>query len=212
MQYCHNQQHHAVGAIGPIIANAFGQDHPAGLDEAITQQIVNGVSGIMAKIGRDLDIKRDALILDDLKTRKVYAAGLGKEWDVFLCHASEDKLEFVRPLATALQASGLIVWYDEFTLKVGDGLRQKIDEGLAHSRFGIVVLSRAFFAKNWPQRELDGLMTREIAGTKVILPVWHGVSFDDVSQESPMLAGLVAARSEEGLDVVVHKLRQAMGL
>jgi len=88
----------------------------------------------MARLDRDLSIKQDEAILDEMKVRKVYAAGLGKQWDVFVCHASEDKEDFVRPLATLLQASGLLVWYNEFALKIGDSLRRKIDGGLANSR------------------------------------------------------------------------------
>jgi len=72
--------------------------------------------------------------------------------DVFICHASEDKEDFVRPLAEALRARHLDVWYDEFTLSIGDSLREAIDRGLADSRFGIVVFSRNFFQKRWPQR------------------------------------------------------------
>jgi hypothetical protein len=45
------------------------------------------------------------------------------EWDVFVSHASEDKEGFVRPLAEALKDRGLRVWFDEFTLRVGDSLR-----------------------------------------------------------------------------------------
>ena len=94
-------------------------------------------------------------------------------WDVFICHASEDKDSFVRDLACRLQARGMAVWYDEFSLSVGDSLRRSIDQGLSMSRFGLVVLSKAFFQKEWPQRELDGLTQREVEGEKVILPVWH---------------------------------------
>src|SRR5690606_41724243 len=65
-----------------------------------------------------------------------------REHDVFISHASEDKDEIVRPLAIALRNAGLSVWYDEFELKIGDSLRQKIDKGLSKSRFGIVVLSK----------------------------------------------------------------------
>jgi TIR domain len=66
----------------------------------------------------------------------------------------------------------LNVWYDEFTLKVGDSLRRKIDTGLRNSDFGIVILSKNFFLKNWPQTELDGLYAKAMAGTrKIILPV-----------------------------------------
>jgi hypothetical protein len=73
------------------------------------------------------------------------------EHDVFICHASEDKDELVRPLAAALKGEHVDVWYDEFSLKVGDSLRQSIDRGLAGARFGVVVLSPAFFKKSWTQ-------------------------------------------------------------
>ena len=68
-------------------------------------------------------------------------------FDAFICHASEDKEDFVRPLADALSQFHLHIWYDEFSLSVGDGLRRAIDHGLAKSRFGIVVLSPNFFKK-----------------------------------------------------------------
>lgn len=110
------------------------------------------------------------------------------EYDAFISHASGDKEEIVRPLAEALITKGLRVWYDEFELKVGDSLRRKIDAGLSKSRFGVVVLSLAFFARNWPQYELDGLVAKEVAGGKAILPIWHRVSKDDVMRYSPTLA------------------------
>lgn len=74
---------------------------------------------------------------------------VSRQWDVFICHATEDKVEVVRPLATALRDVGLTVWYDEFELRIGSSLRRSIDEGLAKSRFGVVVLSHAFFERNW---------------------------------------------------------------
>lgn len=116
--------------------------------------------------------------------------------DVFISHASEDKDEVVRPLADALQVLGLGVWYDEYTLRVGDSLRRKIDSGLATSRFGVVVLSQAFFAKNWPQYELDGLVTREQSrGEQIILPIWHKLTKDELVARSPSLADKVALRT-----------------
>jgi len=128
------------------------------------------------------------------------------EYDVFVCHASEDKA-FVEPLAQALRDKGLKVWYDRFELKLGDSLRQKIDHGLANSRYGVVVLSGAFFKKNWPQSELDALATRQNAeGRKVILPIWHEIEANDVQKESPLLATLLAARSDDGLESVVGQI------
>ncbi len=72
-------------------------------------------------------------------------------YDVFICHASEEKDDFVRPLAHRLKENQIEVWYDEFSLKVGDSLRRSIDLGLSKCRYGIVVLSKSFFRKEWPQ-------------------------------------------------------------
>jgi len=58
------------------------------------------------------------------------------KWDVFICHASEDKDAFVRPLAVALRQLGVSVWYDEFSLEVGDSISRSIDKGLAESAYG----------------------------------------------------------------------------
>lgn len=130
-------------------------------------------------------------------------------WDAFICHASEDKEPFVSALATALSKE-FRIWYDEFTLTVGDRLRRKIDEGLAKSRYGVVVLSEHFFEKHWPQQELDGLANREVGGHKVILPVWLNVSYEDVCEYSPTLADRLAAKAADGLEVVVRDLTVAL--
>jgi hypothetical protein len=129
------------------------------------------------------------------------------EYDIFICHASEDKQDFVKPLAGLLVQEQLRVWYDDFELTLGDSLREKIDYGLANSRYGAVVLSESFFGKKWPKDELDGLVARQTSeGKKVILPIWHNVGFDEVKKFSPMLAGKLAARSEEGLEAVVAQI------
>ena len=120
-----------------------------------------------------------------------------KEYDVFISHAAEDKDEVVRPLANALRASGLTVWYDEFELTIGDSLRRKIDTGIAHSRFGIVVLSVHFFAKGWPQYELDGITTMSVSGKQGILPIWHNLTKAQVIAESPSLADKVARNTAD---------------
>lgn len=115
-----------------------------------------------------------------------------REYDVFISHASEDKDEVVRPLANALRASGLKVWYDEFELRIGDSLRRKIDKGLANSRFGVVVLSKTFLAKGWTNYELDGLVTRAVTGEQILLPIWHNISRREVIEYSPSLADKLA--------------------
>lgn len=127
-------------------------------------------------------------------------------FDAFISHASEDKADFVRPLAERLRQEHIEVWYDEFSLRVGDSLRRSIDKGLSQSRFGVVVLSPSFFAKGWAQRELDGLVAREIDEHGILLPVWHGVTRSDILAYSPPLADKVATSSADGIDEVVRKL------
>ncbi|WP_220769231.1 toll/interleukin-1 receptor domain-containing protein, partial [Shewanella sp. MBTL60-007] len=117
---------------------------------------------------------------------------LTTEYDLFISHASEDKDDFVRPLAETLENLGVKVWYDEFTLKVGDSLRKSIDHGLVKSRFGTVILSSSFCSKNWTQYELDSMVAREMDGHKMILPIWHKVTKTDVINFSPALADKVA--------------------
>lgn len=127
---------------------------------------------------------------DDFNSSETPPDNIG--YDAFICHASEDKSAVVKPLAELLLKMGFYIWYDEFELEIGDSLRQSIDRGLLNSNYGIVILSKAFFIKNWPQYELNGLAARELDGKKVILPVWHQVTKEEVLRYSPSLADKVA--------------------
>jgi len=133
-----------------------------------------------------------------------------KQWDLFISHASEDKDEIVRPLVAALMKEGFVVWYDEFTLTVGDSLRKSIDKGLACSKYGVVVLSKNFFEKDWPQKELDGLDAREKEGRKVILPIWHKVDSEYIKKYSPMLAGRLGIPTSKGVPAIVDGIMKVV--
>ena len=116
-----------------------------------------------------------------------------REFDVFISHAAEDKAGVARPLAHALTERGVEVWYDEFELRIGDSLRRKIDAGIARCRFGLVVLSKSFFAKNWPQYELDGIVAHDMNdGRRRLLPIWHDITKEELLAESPSLVDRVA--------------------
>jgi TIR domain len=133
------------------------------------------------------------------------------EYDVFISHASEDKEAVASPIAHALIQHGLTVWLDELVLKLGDSLSRRIEAGLARCRFGVVVLSPAFFAKEWPRRELEGLAARETAaGTKVILPVWHNVDRGFLLEHAPILADRLAVLTSGGLDDVTAKIIEVL--
>lgn len=134
-------------------------------------------------------------------------AGTSQDWDVFISHATEDKEFVAGPLAHALRERGVSVWYDEFELRIGDSLRRSIDIGIANSRFGLVILSKPFFAKNWPQYELDGLVTRTNSNQQILLPIWHEISKDEVIARSASLADRVALRtSDHAIDEIADEI------
>ena len=117
------------------------------------------------------------------------------EYDVFVSHAWEDKESFVDEFVEELQKQGLKVWYDTERLKLGDKMRQKIDNGLKKSRFGIVILSPNYIDENkyWTKAELDGLFQKETYNDKVIIPIWHNLTKKQVLDFSPIIADRKAA-------------------
>jgi hypothetical protein len=158
------------------------------------------------------DIRANDILQKDptINHRHRSESTINYKYDIFICHASEDKEPFVRQLATALKKINLNVWYDEFSLFLGDSLRRSIDLGLSQSKYGIVVLSQNFFNKEWPQKELDGLAARELETEKVILPIWHGISRHDIQRFSPLLADRMAVSSEKGVDFITKEILKAI--
>jgi hypothetical protein len=193
-----------------ILENELGSLARLGLTERRRQLQVN--TGLVDSLGlpirKAVEPQQPESHPSAPKASKQHSRGAPSDssWDVFISHASEDKIEIATPLALGLRALGFRVWYDDFSLSLGDSLRQAIDRGLSKSNYGVVILSENFFAKHWPQQELNGLATREVNGKKVILPVWHNVTLEGVREFSPTLADRVAARSSEGLESVTARI------
>ena len=112
----------------------------------------------------------------------------------FVSHDTRDKAEIAQPLAIKLLQFMCPVWYDEFSLKVGDSLRGSIEAGLKECPKCIFVLTPNFLANSgWSQDGVELDLTRELVEKqKVILPVWHNVTAKDVYEYSPVLADRVA--------------------
>jgi len=163
---------------------------PLGRGTSLQQTSVDPTASVVAKLHLDYDF--------DVR------------WDIFISHASEDKDAVAKPLAELLERAGLRVWLDVGELRLGDSLSQSIDQGLANSRYGVVILSAGFFAKQWPQRELAALVQKEIAGQKVILPVWHGVDHEFVMRFSPTLADKLAVATTNGVKPVAAKIIETL--
>ena len=118
-----------------------------------------------------------------------------KEYDFFLSHAHEDKETFVNEFVEELRRIDIKVWYDSDEMILGSSTRQKIDEGLKRSKYGIVVLSPDYIkeGKYWTHKELNGLFSKESVYENVIIPIWHNLSKQEVIDYSPMIADKTAA-------------------
>lgn len=112
----------------------------------------------------------------------------------FISHDSRDKLEIAKPLFMSLQQLGCNIWYDEFSLKPGDSLRESIERGLKEAQKCILLLSKSFIEnRSWAKREFESIYTKElIEDKKVFLPIWVNVNPEDVYQYCPILADRVA--------------------
>lgn len=111
-------------------------------------------------------------------------------WDVFICHASDDKDDFAGPLAQALRAAGVKVWFDEFEIKLGHNISQKIERGLANSEWGIIVLSQKSIQKNWPQYEASAIKQLFLADQMRLIPILKDISFTELRLLQPGLVDL----------------------
>jgi hypothetical protein len=132
-------------------------------------------------------------------------------FDVFVSHATEDK-PYVDPLVRTLEAAGIRVWYDKIALEWGDDLRPGIDRGLANCRYGIVVFSKAFLGKKkWTEYELNSLFALEQPNRKIILPIWHGVTRDDLLKYGAAFADRLAKPSTDSNEDIAESVLALLG-
>ena len=131
----------------------------------------------------------------------------------FISHDSSDKENIAKPIAIGLQKFQCPVWYDEFSLKVGNNLRTTIEKGLKECKKCVLILSPSFFSNNgWTKTEFDSIFTRQILKeTNLILPVWYNVTKHDVYNYSPNLLNIKGLDwNSLGNDEVIRQLHRAI--
>lgn len=137
-----------------------------------------------------------------------------QEYDFFICHASEDKDSFVRPLVEKLLSKSYRIWYDEMSLNVGDSLIESISNGIKKSIYGLIILSKNFFEKQWTKKELEALLNKEIiTKDNLILPIWLDLNIEDVYNFSPLLVDKLAITvKSDNIDAAIAKLEKTFKL
>jgi len=155
-------------------------------------------------LGQDVQIR---------SSRYVTARSAHEKPLAFICHDSRDKEEVARKVAIGLQKMMCPVWYDEYSLKVGDSLRESIEKGLINCKKCILILSSNFLSnKGWTKKEFESVFTREILEERrFILPIWHNVTKEQVFDCSPSLLDVKGLSwSELGEAEVCRRLNRAI--
>jgi hypothetical protein len=120
----------------------------------------------------DLGGRPKAVIRDEIRPiLQLFRHLSGSVGRVFICHATEDK-SFARRIASYLREGGAEVWLDEWEIKIGDSIVERIDAGLRGATHVLLILSTASVTKPWVKRELSSALMRQLADSSVrLLPV-----------------------------------------
>lgn len=138
----------------------------------------------------------EAIVFDD-----------GREYDVFISYARIDGEGTAHQLRAALEQHEVSVWFDQVAIQPGKSQSRQMDSGLMKARAGIAILTPAYLTgRFWTERELGALLNKP-----TLIPVLHGVTFDDVKEYSgilPDLAGFTTA--DDDIDIIAEKIAPAL--
>lgn len=146
-------------------------------------------------------IRKDQAFIDKMNgitTVEVpkYQAKTLPEYDVFISHANQDKGELIEELYQSLKKLGVNIFYDKEELEWGDNWKEKILNGTKKAEFAIIVISENFFGREWTERELVEFLNRQNRnGQKLILPILHNISVEQLKVKYPAVADIQAIDS-----------------
>jgi hypothetical protein len=141
------------------------------------------------------------------RVQHAVAQGDDRQWDTFLSYARIDGADVGGELRQHLEDLGVSVWFDAIAITPGKSQALQMDKGLLKARAGIALLTPAYLVgRFWTERELGALLHKE-----TLIPVLHGVSFEEVAEYSgilPDLAGFETAR--DSVEVIAQKIAAAV--
>lgn len=123
---------------------------------------------------------------------------IDSKYDVFISHANKDKLNFIDDLYSSLDSLGINIFYDKKSLEWGDKWKDRILDGVNQSEFAIIVISENFFGREWTEKELNEFLNRQNKnGQKIILPVVHNITMEQLRDKYPSIAEIQAISSKD---------------
>ncbi|MFE5644789.1 toll/interleukin-1 receptor domain-containing protein [Rhodococcus sp. NPDC056516] len=132
--------------------------------------------------------------------------------DVFLCHAWPDRQADAKDVYDMLVSKDVSVWFSEVALRPGTDMRVAIDKGLVSSRIGIVLVTPAMLEKLRTDRSIASNELSALLRRNLLVPVMHGVTFEELDQVSPTLASRGGFSTvEESMEDIVVKIAELVG-
>lgn len=130
------------------------------------------------------------------------------KYDLFLCHAWDDRKGAAKELCDKLVALGVSVWFSEKDLALGTTMLREIDKGLAKSRAGIVLVTPAFLKRveneGVAEKELSALLAKDR-----LVPIVHNTTYDALRNVSPLLGSRSGLDTgEDSMDEIAAKLSE----
>ena len=120
------------------------------------------------------------------------------EYDVFISHANKDKENLIEELYQSLKKLGVKIFYDKEELEWGDNWKDRILNGTEKAEFAIIVISENFFDREWTEIELVEFLNRQNRnGQKLILPILHNISVEQLKTKYPTVADIQAIDSSQ---------------
>lgn len=182
-----------------IFYNKYLKEHPLGqkIDSWLFHRKYNKLVAALESISKDKDFINKMNGIPTVEVPK-YKAKMLPEYDVFISHANADKETLIEELYNSLNKLGVKIFYDKETLEWGDKFKDKILEGTKKSEFAIIVISTNFFGREWTERELSQFLSRQNQnGQKLILPILHNITIDQLKEKYPSIADIQAIDSSK---------------
>lgn len=184
-----------------IFYNNYLKDHALG-DRIRTLLFHRGLGAYGELVAALTSVSKDRKFIDKINGVQgvlvpKYRAKFIPEYDVFISHANRDKEELIEDLYKSLDKLGIQIFYDKESIEWGDNWKDKILNGVNKAEFAIIVISENFFGREWTERELNELLSRQNRnGQKLILPILKNISLEQLQQKYPSVADIQAIDSK----------------
>ncbi len=182
-----------------IFRSKYLSEHPLNseMESLLFHRDFKRLVASLTSISNDTDFVDKMNGVEKVEVPKYQAKTL-PEYDVFISHANKDKEDLIEDLYQSLSKLGISIFYDKESLEWGDNWKERILNGTKKAEFAIIVISENFFDREWTERELSEFLNRQNRnGQKLILPIVHNITMQQLQEKYPNVADIQAIDSSK---------------